>query len=79
MVSGHVAAMEAEVAKAKGNGRHPWEGNHCFVPATATALGNEQRNLLIGIGVECFDGADLMAIRLGLLIGERALAAHAPN
>ncbi|MBC7953809.1 MAG: hypothetical protein H7Z12_18580 [Rhodospirillaceae bacterium] len=79
IVSRHVAAMEAEVAKARESGGLPWEGKHCSVPTTATVLGNEQRNLLFGVGVECFDGADLTAIRLGLLFGEHALAAHEPN
>jgi hypothetical protein len=79
MVSRHVAAMEAEVARAKESGGQPWEGNHCFVPETATALGKEKRNFLIGVGVECFGGVDRKAIRLGLSFGKHALAAHEPN
>lgn len=78
-VSGHIVAMKAEVAQAKASGGYPWNARHCYVPASATALDNEHRNLPGRIGLACFNGSDLLAIQHGLEFSEDALVACKPS
>jgi len=79
MVAGHAAAIEVELERAKRNCESAWGGMHCFVPETATSLGEEPRMFLAMLGLASFEGAEPAAIHFGLEFGERALGGCSPN